>query len=101
MLVTASKWTSVIFLVPVDARLASDQDVEFEAVPLDLVMRALDGASELRLVILDACRDNPFAAKMQRSGATRSIGRGLARLEPSEQTLVAYSAEAGTEAFRR
>ena len=87
------------FLVPVDARLASDQDVEFETVPLDLVMRALDGASELRLVILDACRDNPFAAKMQRSGATRSIGRGLARLEPSEQTLVAYSAEAGTEAL--
>ena len=86
------------FLVPVDARLASDQDVEFETVPLDLVMRALDGASELRLVILDACRDNPFAAKMQRSGATRSIGRGLARLEPSEQTLVAYSAEAGTVA---
>ena len=86
------------FLVPVDARLASDQDVEFETVPLDLVMRALDGASELRLVILDACRDNPFAAKMQRSGATRSIGRGLARLEPSEQTLVAYAAEAGTVA---
>ena len=86
------------FLVPVDARLASDQDVEFEAVPLDLVMRALDGASELRLVILDACRDNPFAAKMQRSGATRSIGRGLARLEPSEQMLVAYAAEAGTVA---
>ena len=86
------------FLVPVDARLASDQDVEFETVPLDLVMRALDGASELRLVILDACRDNPFAVKMQRSGATRSIGRGLARLEPSEQTLVAYSAEAGTVA---
>ena len=86
------------FLVPVDARLASDQDVEFETVPLDLVMRALDGASELRLVILDACRDNPFAAKMQRSGATRSIGRGLARLEPSEQTLIAYSAEAGTVA---
>ena len=86
------------FLVPVDARLASDQDVEFETVPLDLVMRALDGASELRLVILDACRDNPFAAKMQRSGATRSIGRGLARLEPPEQTLVAYSAEAGTVA---
>ena len=86
------------FLVPVDARLASDQDVEFETVPLDLVMRAVDGASELRLVILDACRDNPFAAKMQRSGATRSIGRGLARLEPSEQTLIAYSAEAGTVA---
>ena len=63
------------FLVPVDARLASDQDVEFEAVPLELVSRAVERASGLRLVILDACRENPFAVKMQRAGATRSIGR--------------------------
>ena len=86
------------YLIPVDARLASDEDVVWETVPLDLVMRALDGASELRLVILDACRDNPFAAKMQRSGATRSIGRGLARVEPVSQTLVAYAAKGGTVA---
>ena len=86
------------YLIPVDARLASDQDVEFETVGLDLVMRAVDGASELRLVILDSCRDNPFAVLMQRAGATRSIGRGLARVEPVSQTLVAYAAKGGTVA---
>ena len=86
------------FLVPVDARLASDQDVEFEAVPLELVSRAVERASGLRLVILDACRENPFAVQMQRAGATRSIGRGLARVEPSGETLVAYAAKGGTVA---
>ena len=86
------------FLVPVDARLASDQDVEFEAVPLALVSRAVERASGLRLVILDACRENPFVVSMQRSGATRSIGRGLARVEPSGETLVAYAAKEGTVA---
>jgi len=86
------------FLVPVDARLASDQDVEFEAVPLELVQRAVERASKLRLVILDACRENPFAVSMQRAGATRSIGRGLARARPAGETLVAYAAKEGTVA---
>ena len=86
------------FLVPVDARLASDQDVEFETVPLDLVMRSVSRASGLRLVILDACRDNPFAVSMERQGATRAIGRGLARVEPSGDTLVAYASKEGTVA---
>ena len=86
------------FLVPVDARLASDQDVEFEAVPLELVSRAVERASGLRLVVLDACRENPFASRMQRAGATRSVGRGLARAEPPGDTLVAYAAKEGTVA---
>ena len=86
------------FLVPVDARLLSDADVEFEAVPLDLLSRAVERAKGLRLIILDACRDNPFAVAMQRSGATRSIGRGLASIEPSGETLVAYAAKEGTVA---
>ena len=86
------------FLVPVDARLVSDQDIEFEAVPLELVSRAVARASKLRLVVLDACRDNPFAIRMQRAGATRSIGRGLARVEPPGETLVAYAAKEGTVA---
>ena len=83
------------YLVPVDARLASDHDVEFETVPLDLVVRAVERASGLRVVILDACRENPFAASMQRAGTTRSIGRGLARVEPTGSTLVAYAAKGG------
>ena len=86
------------FLIPVDARLLSDADVEFETVPLDLLSRAVERAKGLRLIVLDACRDNPFAVKMQRSGATRSIGRGLASVEPSGETLVAYAAKEGTVA---
>ena len=84
------------FLVPVDARLLSDRDVEFETVPLELVSRAVERAKGLRLIILDACRENPFAPSMQRAGATRAIGRGLARIEPSGETLVAYAAKEGT-----
>ena len=87
------------FLVPVDARLASDQDIELEAVALELVSRAAGRASKLGLVILDACRENPFAIRMQRAGATRSIGRGLGRVEPPGETLIAYAAKEGTVAL--
>ena len=86
------------FLVPVDARLLSDADIEFETVPLELVSRAVEPARGFRLIILDACRDNPFTVAMQRTGATRSIGRGLARVEPSGGTLVSYAAKEGTVA---
>ena len=88
------------YLVPVDAQLQSDGDVEYEAVPLDLVMRSVKGAKEFRLVVLDACRKNPFLASMRReAGSTRSIGRGLARTEPTVGgTLLAYSAKEGTVA---
>ena len=89
------------FLVPVDARLQTDGDVEYETVPLDLVMGAVEGASEFRLVVLDACRENPFLTSMKREeGSTRSIGRGLARAEPTGGgTLLAYSAKEGTVAL--
>ena len=84
------------FLVPVDATLATDTDVEWEAIPLDLVSRSVERASGLRLVVLDACRENPFAAKMQRSGTSRSIGRGLTRMKLAQELLVAYAAAEGT-----
>lgn len=83
------------YLIPTDATLAIDRDVEFEAVPLDRVMSAVGGAKRLRLVLLDACRDNPFANKMKRSVGTRSVGRGLASVEPEAGTLVVFAAKAG------
>lgn len=87
------------YLVPADAKLASDFDVEDETISLDRVLKALDGAKRLKLVILDACRDNPFTKTMKRSVSTRSIGRGLAKIEPSmSDTLVAYAAKAGAVA---
>ncbi|MEZ5824793.1 MAG: SUMF1/EgtB/PvdO family nonheme iron enzyme [Geminicoccaceae bacterium] len=87
------------YLIPTDAQLLRDRDVEFEAVPLDLVMSAVEGASRFRLVVLDACRNNPFRTRMIRSkGSSRSVGRGLAEVEPPVNTLVAYAARAGSEA---
>jgi uncharacterized caspase-like protein len=87
------------YLVPADAKLASDFDVEDETISLDRVLRALDGAKRLKLVILDACRDNPFAKTMKRSVSTRSIGRGLAKIEPAmSDTLIAFAAKAGAVA---
>ena len=88
------------YLVPVDARLQTDGDVKYETVSLDLVMETVEGAKEFRLVVLDACRENPFLASMRReAGSTRSIGRGLARAEPTGGgTLLAYSAKEGTVA---
>ena len=59
----------VNYLIPVDAKLETDRDVGFEAVPVDQVMSAIDGARALRMVILDACRNNPFAIAMQKRSA--------------------------------
>ena len=88
------------YLVPVDAKLERDTDVYDEALSLDRVLVAVEPAKQLRLVILDACRDNPFAKTMKRSVASRSIERGLAKIEPSSpNTLIAYSAKAGSTAL--
>ncbi len=84
------------YLIPVDAKLKTDRSVQFEAVPLDSVLASVESARKLRLVILDACRDNPFLRDMAKTVASRSVGRGLARIEPeSSATLVAYAAKAG------
>jgi uncharacterized caspase-like protein len=86
------------FLLPTDAKLESDLDVNFQTVPLDMVVDAVSRAHNLRLVLLDACRNNPFANRMRLSDATRSIGRGLSPIEPKGSTIVFYSARDGTVA---
>ena len=73
-----------------------DRDAEDEAVSLDRVLRAVANAHMLRLVILDACRNNPFAATMKRAISTRAVvARGLAPVEPEPGILVVYAAGAG------
>jgi hypothetical protein len=86
------------YLIPVDARLEHEADLEYEAVTLVSVLNAVAGARRLRVVILDACRNNPLGERMAREGgATRGGGsRGLARIEPRRDTLVAYAAKEGT-----
>src|ERR1700720_179404 len=88
------------YLIPVDAKLERDTDVYDEALSLDRILVAAEPAKQLQLVILDACRDNPFAKNMKKTVALRSIGRGLAKIEPtSPNTLIAYSAKAGSTAL--
>jgi hypothetical protein len=86
------------WLIPVDARLDSDIDADSEAIGLKTVMLSVSSAKELGLVILDACRNNPFAAKMQRTARLRAVERGFTRVEPGENVLVAYAARDGTTA---
>jgi uncharacterized caspase-like protein len=87
------------YLIPVDATLETDGDVLDETIPLDRVLFAVEPAKQLRLVILDACRDNPFARTMKRTIASRAIGRGLAKVEPtSPNTMIAFAAKAGSTA---
>ena len=86
------------YLIPVDARLGTDRSVAFEAIPLELMLAAVDGARDLKIVLLDACRNNPFTARMKLTGGSRSIGRGLSRVEPETGTLVGFAAREGTVA---
>ena len=97
------------YLIPVDAKLAADRDVEDEAVSLTSVLGTVRAVEHLRLIILDACRDNPFAARMRTASATRAVaaGRlgnapqasgGLAVVEvDTSDTYVAFAAKAGVD----
>lgn len=104
----------VNYLVPVDATIAVDRDIQFEAVPLSQVLNATDAAKKIKLVVLDACRNNPFkprqtaapevvATSMSTAGApitTRSVnGRGLAEVKVTGATLVVYAAKDGQVAL--
>jgi tetratricopeptide (TPR) repeat protein len=87
------------YLIPIDAELQHDTDAATEAIPLRSVMDAVGNARQAGLVVLDACRDNPFSARMQfAAGGTRGVSRGLGRVEPSGNLLVAYAAREGTVA---
>jgi uncharacterized caspase-like protein len=83
------------WLVPVDAALKADRDVQYEAVALEQVIGSVEGARKLGMVVLDACRENPFVAQMRMTVASRSIGRGLTSVEPRRGTLVAFAAKHG------
>ena len=88
------------WLIPVDAELKKDTDAANEAVSLRSVILQVSNTTSLGLVVLDACRNNPFAAKMSRSPALRAvIGGGLGRIEPVGNVLVAYAARDGTTAL--
>ncbi|HLZ84914.1 MAG TPA: caspase family protein [Caulobacteraceae bacterium] len=82
------------WLIPTDAVLQRDADLDYEAIDLDLVLRATEGA-KIRVVVLDACRNNPFGRKW-RQGA-RAVSQGLAPVDVDD-VLVIYSAAPGQTA---
>ena len=88
------------YLIPVDAKLRSEYDAEDEAVSLERIILAVEPAKQLRLIILDACRDNPFISRMERSLAVRALTGGLAPVEPNHgNTLIAYAAKGGSVSY--
>jgi hypothetical protein len=90
------------YLIPVDAKLSRDYDVDDEAVSLDRIIWALQSVKRLRLILLDACRDNPFPDRMRSAGVgVRALqGRGLVKpIEVGADTLVAYAAKAGSKSY--
>jgi len=90
------------YLVPIDAKLDRERDLDFEAVKLEFVLRQMeiDREGKTSIVILDACRDNPLARNLARSMGTRSvgIGRGLAAAATGLGTFIAYSTQPGNVA---
>lgn len=84
------------YLMPVDARLEDVRDAGLEMVEMDLILRQISGARRMKMVVLDACRNNPFLARMKQQGGTRSARQGLADVQTNESdTLIAYAAAAG------
>ena len=87
------------YLIPVDASLKSERDLDFEAIQLDFVLKQMEVGREgkTNIVFLDACRDNPLARNLARSMGTRSasVGKGLAEVQIGVGTFIAYSTQPG------
>jgi Caspase domain len=86
------------YFLPVDAKVQRERDLAYDAISLDMILREAEPARDLRIVILDACRDNPFAARIARAGGvTRAlqVSEGLAQVgNVGRDTLVAYATAA-------
>ena len=90
------------YLLPVDADLKSEMDVKLgAAINIDLTLEQTMGDAKVKLVFLDACRDNPFAAKIRSAKATRSVNvqTGLAEMKSGEGTLLAFATGPGQTAL--
>jgi uncharacterized caspase-like protein len=85
------------YLMPVDAELEDEVSLPYQTVPISEVRTALDRANGVKIMILDACRNNPLAKRLQMaSGRTRSVGstRGLARIDKTQGMVIAYATAA-------
>lgn len=98
------------YLIPVDAKLSDFRDIGTQAIPLESLLSAVKGARKLRVVILDSCRNNPFADPAHYGEKPASPGLilaaaddirqgGLGAPSPQQGTLVVYAAKAGEVAY--
>ena len=89
------------YLVPIDAKLAAEGDVDFEAIQLRLILRQMERDAKASIVLLDACRDNPLARNLARSMGTRSAqaGQGLTPVQTGSGTLIGFSTQPGNVAL--
>ena len=94
----AMQFNGVNYLMPIDAKLDDEADLK-RFMRVDDVLSDLQQAKNLRILILDSCRDNPFAEGLKRTG-TRSgyAGRGLSKMEAPLGTIISFSTQAGKTA---
>ncbi|MBC8131179.1 MAG: caspase family protein [Rhizobiaceae bacterium] len=93
------------YLIPIDAAFKDETSLDFEAVPVDFVLRQMSRDVRLRMVFLDACRDNPLSKVLARSmepSRSASIGEGLAEIkidDAGEGTVIAFATSPGDVAY--
>jgi uncharacterized membrane protein YgcG len=90
------------YLLPIDADIKSEMDVKLgAAINIDLTLDQTMSDAKVKLVFLDACRDNPFAAKIKSNASTRSVSvqSGLAEMKSGEGTLIAFATGPGQTAL--
>lgn len=85
------------WLIPTNAILGRDRELMFQAVPLDNIMQAIGGA-KVRIVVLDACRNNPFVRMQRTVTVNRDVTTGLGKIEAPRGSMVMYSAAEGQTA---
>jgi uncharacterized caspase-like protein len=84
------------YLMPVDARMDDEISITYELLRIDDVMFSLERARGVKLLVLDACRNNPLLDRLVRRGTTRdaAVSRGLARVDARGGMVIAYSTQA-------
>ncbi|MDH6261224.1 tetratricopeptide repeat protein [Bradyrhizobium sp. BR13661] len=93
----------VNYMVPIDGQMTDEKSISNQMVNMEYLLNAVEPSNKLRLVILDACRNNPYAKQVGVASSSRGIdgigsagiGKGLGRVEPEPGTLVVYSAKHG------
>ena len=91
------------YLIPTDAKLSGEGDIDFESVPLSLVLKQMEREAKTSLILLDACRDNPLGRNLARSMGTRAaqVGQGLAEVQTGVGTLIGFSTQPGAVSLDR